>query len=425
MLKQILKKYLPARFWRFLGRKKKHFIAWFLETKLAFFERGKNKIIHKFMELIFSEKFLPIKWIDEVAPIKTLQKSFSDYSYSPKYQGNQNKVKVDIPDINLYKFFKVNLHVESSHLVSEEFVYMERLPLVSLKNCNYSTGIVKCHSDSNAIIYNKDRKKIKVRKGFFLGGNGSWNYYHLTFEILSKLKYLDYIDDDSVIILPEAVKNNKNYQSLLNILLAGSRKEVFYVEKKRTVEVDELYHITPPSNIVFNLRENSDFLTDYVYFDMTSIDYIRNKLLSISNKVDEDFLVYKRIFLARKPGAARSYNQEDVSQVLKNYGFEEVYLEDFSIIEQVRIFNNADYIVGPSGAAWTNLIFTNPGTKSISWLADNISEFSAFSTLAAYFQSDMSFIKCKPDDHNELHTGYMLNCKELEAIIINNLDISQ
>ena len=38
-------------------------------------------------------------------------------------------------------------------------------------------------------------------------------------------------------------------------------------------------------------------------------------------------------------------------------GFEPVYLERMSLGEQIAAINSAELIAGPTGAAWTNLIF--------------------------------------------------------------------
>ena len=50
---------------------------------------------------------------------------------------------------------------------------------------------------------------------------------------------------------------------------------------------------------------------------------------------------------------------------MQEKGFELVATELLSFKEQVRLFSEADIIVGPSGAAFANIIFCQPGTKVI------------------------------------------------------------
>jgi hypothetical protein len=97
-----------------------------------------------------------------------------------------------------------------------------------------------------------------------------------------------------------------------------------------------------------------------------------------------------RIFLARKK-ILRSYNQEEVFAALEPLGFVCVYTEDLSFLEQVKLFNSADYIVGPSGAAWSNLAFASSDTKALCWMAEEYGEFAAFSTLAGIVGVDLNY----------------------------------
>ena len=54
-----------------------------------------------------------------------------------------------------------------------------------------------------------------------------------------------------------------------------------------------------------------------------------------------------------------------VEKLLARYGFETVYLETMSISDQVRLFQTAEFIIGPHGAGLANLLFCEPGTKVI------------------------------------------------------------
>ena len=51
--------------------------------------------------------------------------------------------------------------------------------------------------------------------------------------------------------------------------------------------------------------------------------------------------------------------------------------------------------MGPTGAAWTNLIFCKTGTKCLCWMAEEFGDFSAFSTIAEIVGADMQYISYK------------------------------
>lgn len=104
---------------------------------------------------------------------------------------------------------------------------------------------------------------------------------------------------------------------------------------------------------------------------------MRDKLLLFKSNLATP----KRIFLTRKSTKKRHYNESEVWGVLKEYGFEVVAPETYTFCEQMALFNNADYIVGGSGAAFTNLLFCHSGCKVICFRS--IRNYSPiFSTIA-------------------------------------------
>ena len=72
----------------------------------------------------------------------------------------------------------------------------------------------------------------------------------------------------------------------------------------------------------------------------------------------------RRIFVSRKNNQI-IVNMSEVENIFTNYGFEIVYCEEMSFMEQVELFNNAEFVAGLTGAAMTNILFCNPGTKFI------------------------------------------------------------
>ncbi|EKU54480.1 PF04577 domain protein [Acinetobacter sp. WC-323] len=94
-------------------------------------------------------------------------------------------------------------------------------------------------------------------------------------------------------------------------------------------------------------------------------------------------------------------------------------MEDYDFNEQVAIFNNAEFIVGPSGAAWSNIIFCSSGCKAISWLPNHLAKFSIFSTLATLNDCDLKFITTSSDNPNDIHSSYYLDLEEIKKLYKN------
>lgn len=76
----------------------------------------------------------------------------------------------------------------------------------------------------------------------------------------------------------------------------------------------------------------------------------------------------RRIFIGRRPAsevAVRLINQEVVSSTLSKQGFETVFLEDLSIMEQRALFEEAEIVVATHGAGLANLVFAPSSTLVI------------------------------------------------------------
>ncbi len=67
-----------------------------------------------------------------------------------------------------------------------------------------------------------------------------------------------------------------------------------------------------------------------------------------------------RIYISRS-GRRRILNEDEVIHLLKAYNFQVIEDIPRSVTEQVTIFQNADFIIGPHGASFTNILWCQPG----------------------------------------------------------------
>ena len=71
----------------------------------------------------------------------------------------------------------------------------------------------------------------------------------------------------------------------------------------------------------------------------------------------------RRFFVGRKPGAARQRTMEGEDQLvelLSAMGFATVAFEDYSPLDQIALMANAEIMVSPHGAGFTNMLFAHP-----------------------------------------------------------------
>jgi glycosyltransferase involved in cell wall biosynthesis/capsular polysaccharide biosynthesis protein len=73
----------------------------------------------------------------------------------------------------------------------------------------------------------------------------------------------------------------------------------------------------------------------------------------------------RRLLIGRKGPTRKIHNFERAQEFLSGHGFETAFLEGLSIVEQILLFQSAEFVIGTHGSGLTNLLFCEPGTKVI------------------------------------------------------------
>ena len=123
--------------------------------------------------------------------------------------------------------------------------------------------------------------------------------------------------------------------------------------------------------------------------------FIRDSYLKFLNQASllkKDSNLPKLIYVSRqqeKRRRRRVVNNDALEKCLKRYGFETIFCENLSFEEQMNLFYNADFVLGPHGAGLTNIVFCRPQTKI---LVFEYSRGSMFNGLAKSCQLDPTII---------------------------------
>ena len=364
-------------------------------------------------------KALPLVWMDEsTAQEKGLLRRGSEgITYGPHYIGRvQSTERICLPNIHYYVFERARVSVTSSSVIlNDKQVIIDRAIGPDQDKYDFAGGHIIAHGCDTSVV--RLRKTEDIKKGIFLGGNGSWNYYHWIVEILAKLEFLSKLPEHYQkypLLVSEDIERIPSFRDTLDIFARGH--EIIVLSKELQYVVDELIYINSPNNLPFNLFGNQKFKCNYVTIDSLSIDYLRKIALQAALRTPPLSNYPKKIFLHRKSGL-RNYNQDEVFNYLSEFGFTKIVMEDLSFLEQVRTIHHADYIVGPTGAAWTNLIFCRSGAKGLCWMANEFGDFSAYSSIAGMVGVDLRYLTYKADVRStkELYSkGYYIDLRMIE-----------
>ncbi|WP_185145024.1 glycosyltransferase family 61 protein [Apibacter muscae] len=330
--------------------------------------------------------------------IKTLKKSAETKS-------------IKINELILYNFKNTLVNINSSAIISNEELVVER----NFKFERYNEGYINFHGFKRALV--KMQSTIDVEEAFFLGGNGCWNWYHFLVEIAPKLLFINKIPCKNILVSDSVLK----YEGMKKVIshFLNQNYNIIYSNPENNYKVKNLYYINNISYVPYNLMKPSIlFGIENVYMRKDILIKLRKQLLDkVSNLIDLDYP--KKILIKRKKNRIAK-NQKQLTDFLKNNGFKEIIFEDLSLEEQIKHIYNADYVVGASGAAWANLIFSKPGLKGICFMQDNFPTFCCFSNIAKLFDVNLIYslysTKYSPNEHDK--DGYILDIQAIKNIYL-------
>lgn len=233
-------------------------------------------------------------------------------------------------------------------------------------------------------------------KAIFVGGPGSSNWYHFNVECLPRAFLSQKLPiglRDLPLIVPEEAKAIPQFADALDAFSNGRR--IIYLGRKQRLTVKQLIVIDEVSYGPFNLRQGHwPALTDYFQHDLVMKDYVatyRSRMLGSDYQRRGG---KRRLFLARK-GARRRYNQDELFEISRRFGFERIEPECLSLKEQAEVFSESSALIGPSGAAWVGLIFCVAPIRGLSWLPETYVNFCNYSTLAHTLGHQLKFINSR------------------------------
>lgn len=192
------------------------------------------------------------------------------------------------------------------------------------------------------------RKKIFSKNCIVLWSH-KWGggYYDYLFFIYAKLlRIKEVIGEEefkqSVVLYPVF---GKSFEKELWTLAGLEENQVFDVN---------IYKVEAKN---FYLANNGSWF----YPNMRCIENLRS--LSISHSINESPEL-RRIYISRKHRRIL-INEDQIYEVLKEFGFEIIEDKPRTIKEQMHLYRNAAIIIGPHGASFSNILWCRPQTTLI------------------------------------------------------------
>ncbi len=231
-----------------------------------------------------------------------------------------------------------------------------------------------------ALLSLKRRASNRIETGILLSSDHDNNYFHWLVECLPKLVFINTRPEFDGIPLLIGKNLHPNLIRALEVV-NQSRRPVIRLEDGHLFQVKRLILPSDLSRLMDRYEGSVVPEVDCVY----APGWVRRTaqvLGSIHQKPAEK--PWRKLYLSRRNASYRKVrNENDIELMLLEQGFEIVGLEGASLESQVALFRQASIIVGPTGAAFTNLLFCQEGTRGVVLSSDHeSSNLYIFSQLA-------------------------------------------
>ena len=220
------------------------------------------------------------------------------------------------------------------------------------------------HGQSRELVLLKRVRPVRrLPEALFIGTRAPYNWYHWIANVLPALHVANEgnIPRHVPLILPDEVGNFPQMMESLSVFLDA--REIVWISQDQVVQVDDLYWADSPVYDAPFSRDQSERLPLTLHGE--AMAGYRRKILDSCASIRDSSSSSKKVFLARSPGAARPYNSAQVEGWVQELGFTLCLIDQLTFPEQVDLFRRATHVVGPTGAAWSGIIFAQPSLRAL------------------------------------------------------------
>ena len=319
-------------------------------------------------------KFLKLKKFFQKVFKKTFQSFFIFFYGRISRKHNNKELNFEQEEINLVGSNKKILANNYLYIINDGRVYTDLNEHVAIIKDNYllpNISYQQVYGELKNVEFNKTLETgtpriLKKFNGNVLtlvqGASGN-NYFHFLFDVITKLKLCEQnfnLNEIDFFYLPGTTSWQKKILSIFNIF----EDRMINSQKYRHIKAENLLALEHPWYKEGFVQKEINKIPEWIIF------YLREKFLSYKQKFESN----DKIFIDRSDSLfnhCKLINNNEVMEFLKDKGFSSYRVSDLDFFEQIYLFNNAKIIIGPHGAAFTNLIFSNPGLKLIEILPED------------------------------------------------------
>ena len=313
------------------------------------FKKLLQKIFKKFFQFLFHIIYGKVRLISPETNIGLKKFLIKKILINDKEYNVENNI-YEVSEARIYTDLVEHVAIIKNNIIVPEISYQQVNG--ELKNTSF-----------NKVLKNGTTRLKKKFNGNVLslvqGASGN-NYFHFLFDVVSKLlifeqkfdfKNIDYF----------YMPNDFDWQKKIISKFDIPENKLINSQKYRHINANKIFAVEHPWYKKGIIQEEIANLPEWI------IHSLRNKFLKYKKK----FSSMDKIFIDRSDSIfnhCKLINNQEVIDFLVTKGFRSYQTSKLDFFEQIYLFNNARVIIGPHGAAFSNIIFSQPGLNLIEFI---------------------------------------------------------
>lgn len=187
-------------------------------------------------------------------------------------------------------------------------------------------------------------------RGALLATTGGETYFHWLWDVLPRLGLLEQAGD-ALGSFDYFLINQPPHPRLLAPLdsMGISRERLVFLTKRSHFLCEDLTVPSLPGPTGDPPQDSFSFLRNFLPKENGNADLSGHHLMISRSRAS----------------CRRLLNENDLMAALRPWSFKQVFLEDYTFADQVRLFHQAECVISPHGAGLANLVFCRAGTKVV------------------------------------------------------------
>lgn len=246
------------------------------------------------------------------------------------------------------------------------------------------------------------------------------NYAHWLTEVLPRVAV--FCADERFKDIPLVIDKGLHPNIMASLrLLAGDQRRIHEVGSGESIRVERLYWMSVAGYVPYERRESSSGKHAQGVFSQVALDLMRRVCLQAACHTEalSSGDAGPKIYLRRNSGVRQVRNGQDVERYLVGHGFRVVEPEKMTFAEQVRLFAEASMVLGPTGAAFANLIFARPGARIVVFMGEHPDAiYDYWGNIAQTVGLSVDCLRCASvDDGRGIHADFSVDLVALQEAL--------